>query len=97
MKIGRKYTDSIIFWSPFTHQIISSNPSTRLVNYEILLKGKSNKDIQNIFKTLMYWFDDYSRTHISAVCVLFLKSIFYVDYMDYEVIIYNYIELNKLY
>ena len=85
MKISKKYSDSIIFWSPFTYQVISSDIAHRIENYELLTKGKSDKTIKDVFKTFMFWFDCYSNGHISSICVYFLKSLFYADFMEWEV------------
>ena len=85
MKLSHKYASSIIFWSPYTYQVISSPPEHRSENYKVLLKGKSNKDIKNIFKTLAFCFDCYFQNHISAITIYFLKSLLVADYLDSEV------------
>lgn len=85
MKISKKYVDSIIFWFPFTYQVISSNPQHRLENFKLLLKGKSDKEIRNIFQTLIFCFDCYDINHISPITIYFLKSLLLADFLDCEV------------
>ena len=92
MKLSKKYIDLITYTVPHFYQVIGYKSASMVSNdakYDMLTKGKTNKDFQTFFKTIAVCFFVFLGTHISFCAILFLKSLFYVDYLEAEVCSYN--------
>ena len=91
MKRSKKYGETVTYGPAHFFQVIGYEREVLVSNdikYDMLTKGKTSRDFQNFFKTIAFCFFVFLNTHISFWSILFLRSLFYVDFVEAEVCSY---------
>ena len=90
-KLSKRHQDIILFMAWFFYSCIklgSDNIVTPIAisNYEVLIKGKKQKDLKQFFDSALIVFDIFLHNHISFGGVMHLRSLLKVDFLQCEVI-----------
>ena len=100
MKLSKKYCDTITYAQSHFYQVIGYERevvATNDIKYDVLTRGKTSKDFQNFFKTIAFCFFVFLNAHVSFWSILFLRSLFYVDFTEAEVCSYlEYINIDLI-